>query len=278
MSSSHCLNCEATLDAPSRFCPRCGQTTNTHRLTLGHFFHEFFHALTHADKGIFHLLKELALRPGIVATEYIAGKRKKYFNPFSFFLILMGVYVISNNYFTTPANPRQPDTTVLAGIPTAEGKTAYLTMMRRSSEISGFMKKHSNILAMFAVPLFSLLSWFFYRKAAYNYAEHLTANLLFVTFSNLVFTLLIFPLHGLFGDGRETYNMFISLGLLLQVVYITWCYYQFLPAKKGFSKLSRAFGLSLLGVVLWSLVTMTAIALYIYRSPAFVKFFTRMAA
>jgi len=138
------------------------------------------------------------------------------------------------------------------------------------------MARHGNRLAMFAVPLFSLLSWIFYRNAAYNYAEHLTANLLFVTFSNLAFTVIVFPLKGLFGSGNAGANMFIYLGLLLQVIYFTWCYYQFLPSRPGIRKVLGAFGLSLLGVVLWSLVTMTAMALYIYRSPAFIDFFARM--
>ena len=276
MSSFSCLNCEATLDQNTRFCPYCGQKTNTHRLTLGHIFHDFFHALTHADKGIFYLLRALALKPGIVAQEYIAGKRVKYFNPFSLFLILMGIYVISNNFFAPSSKPLQPDSTVLARIPTEEGKKAYITTIRRASEVTGFMNKHSNILAMFAVPLFSFLSWIFYRKAAYNYAEHLTANLLFVTFSNLVFTVLVFPLQGLFGAEKGVANIFVYLGLILQVIYFTWCYFQFLPSRPGFRKFMGCFGLSLLGVILWTLVTMTAMALYIYRSPAFVNFFTRM--
>jgi hypothetical protein len=276
MSSSNCLNCEATLNSPARFCPQCGQKTNTHRLTLGHFFHDFFHALTHADKGIFYLLKELALRPGIVASEYIAGKRTKYFNPFSFFLILMAVFVISNNYLAQPAKAREPDSAVLARIPTEEGKKTYLTMMRRGNEISGFMNKHGNILAMFAVPLFSFLSWIFYRKAAYNFAEHLTANLLFVTISNLIFTIIVFPLQGLFGGGDGKNNMFLALGLILQVIYFTWCYYQFLPSRPGILKLPGALALSLLGVILWTLVTTTGMALYMYRSLSFVNFFTRM--
>jgi ribosomal protein L32 len=110
MSSNSCLNCEATLDFTARFCPNCGQKTNTHRLTLSHLFHDFFHALTYADKRILYLLRALALKPGIVAREYIAGKK------------------------------------------------TYITMIRRSSEVTGFMNKHSNIPAMFAVPLFSFLS------------------------------------------------------------------------------------------------------------------------
>jgi hypothetical protein len=56
-----------------------------HRITLKHFFHEVFHAFTHTDKEIFHLLKSLATRPGSTARQYVLGKRQSYFNPFTVF-------------------------------------------------------------------------------------------------------------------------------------------------------------------------------------------------
>lgn len=74
-----CKNCGTAFEG--KFCPNCSQKAATHRLTLGHFIHETTHALTHTDKGILLLIKELFVRPGIVAREYVEGKRKKYFNP-----------------------------------------------------------------------------------------------------------------------------------------------------------------------------------------------------
>ena len=93
MKVSHCSNCNALARTDDKYCSKCGQEIHVHRFTLGHIFHEFFHAFTHADKGIFYLLKELLVKPGTVAREYIGGKRKKYFNPFTFFLILAGLFV-----------------------------------------------------------------------------------------------------------------------------------------------------------------------------------------
>ncbi|GEM_PF-4297466 len=85
MHPTDCLNCGAAWQPGMNYCPQCGQKTDIHRLTFTHILHEFFHAFTHADKGIFHLLKGLATQPGTVAREYVEGKRKKYFNPFTFF-------------------------------------------------------------------------------------------------------------------------------------------------------------------------------------------------
>lgn len=75
MQPTICLNCETALSDGQRFCPNCGQKTDTHRLTWKHFSHEVFHALAPADKGLVYLFKKLVLRPGVVAREYLAGKR-----------------------------------------------------------------------------------------------------------------------------------------------------------------------------------------------------------
>src|ERR1700730_19439583 len=80
MHPTNCLNCGTMLTADDNFCPVCGQKTDTHRISFSHIFHEFFHTLTHADKGVLALLRDLAVKPGMVAAEYIAGKRKKYFH------------------------------------------------------------------------------------------------------------------------------------------------------------------------------------------------------
>jgi hypothetical protein len=86
-----CKNCENSFEG--KYCPNCSQKADTHRFTIKHFAHEFFHAFTHTDKGIFFLIKELFLRPGKVAREFNAGKRKKYFNPITYLLIVMALQI-----------------------------------------------------------------------------------------------------------------------------------------------------------------------------------------
>jgi len=270
MSETICLNCQAESQPFQKFCSQCGQTFATHRLTLPHFIHDLFHALTHADKGIFYLLKGMATKPGVVAREYIAGKRKKYFNPFTFFLILMGLYVFSNTIFSAQKNI-EPSSQVLAKIPTEEGRLKY----KRGLEVSMFMLKHGNIVAMIAVPFIAFIAWLFYRKNRYNYAEHLTANLMFVTFSNLVFTLLVLPLQGLYR-GSPAFGYFVYGGLLLQAIYYTWCYYQ-LMQYRSFGKLVKVFLVSALAIFLWSIFAMSLMGLYIYRNAHFYEFFRQMS-
>jgi len=164
MSPANCLNCSSELTTNQRFCANCGQKTAIHRITLPHFIHEFFHAFTHTDFGIFHLLKELTLRPGTVAREYVNGKRKKYFNPFTFFLLVMALFVFAAGLLTRSLPAVAPDPAVLAQIPTEAGKAKYVAMITRAGQAMAFMAKYSNVVGLVAVPFLSLITWLFYRR------------------------------------------------------------------------------------------------------------------
>lgn len=274
MNSHPCLNCGNTTAGSAKYCSHCGQNTHVHRFTIRHFFHEFFHAFTHADKGIFHLLKCLTLQPGTTAREYITGKRKKYFNPFTFFLILMAVFVLSNNFFTKPLDLRKVDPVVLQHIPTQEGKKMYVERTERGNTASIVMRKHGNIVAMVAVPFIAFFTWLFYRKRGFNYAEHLTANMMFVAFSNLIFTLVIFPLVSLVGN--HTFSLSITIiAMLLQGLYLGWALNGFLQLKTTGQRMVSFFAATLI-ILLWALFSMMMIAIYIYQGADFFDFFSRM--
>src|SRR5689334_23434282 len=88
-----CKNCSTEFEG--KFCPNCSQKANTHRFTIGHFAHDAFHAVTHTDKGVLFLIKELFRRPGEVALEYNAGKRKKYFNPITYLLLVSALQIFA---------------------------------------------------------------------------------------------------------------------------------------------------------------------------------------
>ena len=100
MQGTSCQNCGYTIEPGAVFCSRCGQKTNLHRFTMPHLSHEIMHAVTHTDKGIFFLMRELTLRPGEVLYNYLSRhQRKKYFSPFTFLLLMAGLLLLSNSTF-----------------------------------------------------------------------------------------------------------------------------------------------------------------------------------
>jgi hypothetical protein len=151
-----CKNCHAAFEG--HFCCTCGQKAETHRITLSHIVHEFFHAFTHADKGVLFLMKELVTKPGIVAREYVEGKRKKYFNPLSFLVLTSAIHfylVTITGYYHNSSN--------------TQGARVRYPM----NEVFEIIDHHGKLLELFLlVPLISIIGWLFFRRPKYNLAEH----------------------------------------------------------------------------------------------------------
>ncbi len=169
----------------------------------------------------------------------------------------------------------RPDQEVLARIPTAEGRERYVSILHRANNVRHFLTSKANIVAMVAVPLIAFISWLFFYRRGFNFAEHLTANMMFVVFSNLVLVVLIFPLKAMLKNDSLGAKL-PFLGMLLQVLYLWWCYNGFFQLRTPALR-TKSFLVSLFSISLWFMFSLTMVAIYIYQSWDFYKFFGRMA-
>ena len=255
-----CPNCSADLETTYAFCPQCGQTTHIHRFNLPHIFHEFFHAFTHADKGVLFLIRSLARRPGITAREYVLeGKRKKYFNPFTFLLIVLGLNLSVNilvKPYTKDYSPQQSATPrVTPAIP--KEKLPYIQRRRAASS---FIEKHINVVGLLAIPVFALIFWLFFRRTGINYSEHLVAHIFFAGFFSLVSIIATLLLGFVFNQYLSYLNRFL---LLFQLVYLTIAYHQFIGYERPIQYL-RTSAATLLALITWFVASGGAVLLYVY--------------
>ncbi|HYJ37617.1 MAG TPA: DUF3667 domain-containing protein [Chitinophagaceae bacterium] len=233
MHPTNCLNCGTILTADDQFCPSCGQKTNTHRFTLSHILHEFFHSFTHADKGFLGLTLDLAIKPGIVAREYIGGKRKKYFNPFTYYLLCTAIILFSVNLFTNLGQPLKADPKIVAKIPNEKSKQAYFKIINRTNTASAFMKRNLNTASNLFLPFYAFLSWIFFRRRGYNYSELLVAYMLFTSFSSLIIALFFTPwLGAIMKQGAKPILLYLGgATILIQIIYIGIAHYRFFQFK-----------------------------------------------
>lgn len=81
-----CLNCHSALRGEN-FCPNCGQKNDTRRLSLGEFLLESLSNFFAFDGRFFNTFIGVLLRPGVVAREFISGKRTRYMNPVRFYFL-----------------------------------------------------------------------------------------------------------------------------------------------------------------------------------------------
>ncbi len=262
--TANCLNCQVPILPEHQFCSNCGQSKKVHPISFPYLFQDLIHGFTHADIGIFHTIKMLAIKPGLVAREYLEGKRKKYFPPMNFYLILVGLFVFTLGFFHTF---EQPGTFAQAKeqvrkIPNAVQRERMLKKMDRAETAMTFMTKKSNLVSLLvATPLAALLFFLFYFKRGYNYAEHLVANLYFSGFSSLFFILIIAPLIS-FMDNQTFYLTAIGVFLIGETVYRSIAYYQFIN-RKGIKHYLYALLASIIVVGAWIFLSGWAIRYYI---------------
>jgi hypothetical protein len=255
-----CANCGNPFRDGDIYCSQCSQQVETHKLTVGHLLHELVHAVTHADKGLFVLIKELAIRPGIVAREYVEGKRKKYFNPFTFVLICLSIFVFINATFHVVDNQVKADPNILRQLPTAEAKEKYLQIMQRTAIMLNFFTKKSNLIYLLAIPLYATLMWLFFRRR--SFAEHLVANMFFNGFLALLTSLILSPLLGVTQLKAST-PLLMAFTFLIQIAYLSWANYGFLnmERRRSYFKIILAI---LTIVVVWLILSGTAAMYYVF--------------
>ena len=168
----HCLDCGAPLQFRQRFCSMCGQPADTHRLTTREIGHDLLHALVHADRSAYTVIKALVTRPGHVAREFVAGKRRRHFGPFASLVILTAI------------------TTLLVNV------TGFhsITSPNGLNALQSFEERHLNLIVLAQVPLLSLFFLVVFRRERLNYAEHIVLATYAFCLRALIFCVLILPL------------------------------------------------------------------------------------
>lgn len=262
--SGECLNCESALGESFKFCPHCSQQTDLHRLTLHDILHDALHYFTHADKGFIQLLKELAIKTGRVAKEYISGKRKKYFPPLNFFLLVATIYVLitSLSALQTSSGNVLREPSEVSNIPDKARREHVLHIYERKEKAQHFMSRYSNIVAMIAVPLITLLYWLFYIRGRYNYTEHLIGCMYMVGFTNLFYVVFLYPLSLLFVKQSTAPLILALIFMVLQVIYNSIFYFHFIN-KQSKSSAFKATATSLFVVLFWFAFSGLLVGLYI---------------
>ena len=90
----HCPNCGAALTG--NYCHNCGQK-KMHReeFSVKHFFGHLVHEFTHLDSNkILKTLSGLVFKPGLLTSEYLAGRKGSYINPIRIYLTFSALYFL----------------------------------------------------------------------------------------------------------------------------------------------------------------------------------------
>jgi hypothetical protein len=205
-----CRNCDADVPLRQVYCGNCGQKYATERLTLHEIGHDLLHAFMHVDRSAFSLVRMLLSRPGTVALNYVQGKRKRYFGPFGFLVVVVA----------------------------AASAVIVLTGFRAVSSdspnaVADFLQSHINLLMFAEVPLLAAYSRLLDVRGRFNLAEHLV--LAAYTSSMRVFfaTLIVIPFWYVFRPSNPAAVALASL--VIWALYFGFAASQFFPGRRALS-------------------------------------------
>jgi hypothetical protein len=222
-SAGLCRNCNAAVAPDMAYCPKCGQAAAVPRLTLQEIGHDFMHAFMHVDRSALSLIRLLLTKPGIVAAEYIAGKRKRYFGPFGFLVItvalasamiaISGFHVVFTlmNFQTVTPSPL--------------------------NQVAYFLQRHINLIFFAEVPVLAAFCRLMgLRNAArFNYAEYLVlasyTSGLHMVFFGLVVCPVWYVLKSRPAVAADLYLAYLPIWPL----YFGYAFSQFLPGPRLWS-------------------------------------------
>ena len=177
----NCLNCEELLQG--NFCIQCGQPASTGRITFKETFKHFLSSTLSMEGPLLLTIHHLIISPGLVFKEFIEGKRKKYYKPVPFYVLLTASYII---------------TRALIDYDPLEGQMGSLGQQgsedaNKGREAARFMVDNINNIMFFLVFSIALNLKLFFRKK-YNLAEYTSIGLfitgLYILFGIIMMTII----------------------------------------------------------------------------------------
>jgi len=149
-----CKNCNTIFEG--NYCNNCGQKAGEKQFMLSNLPGEFLHGFYHVHSGLLFTIRELFIRPGETLRGYIYGKRVKYFNPFTYLLLvsLVGGFLYKWSGMSDHMNE----------------------IFLASGETIRFTGKYYNYRMLLTIPGYAIMCSIIYRSFKYNIAEHLIVN------------------------------------------------------------------------------------------------------
>lgn len=136
------------------------------RLDASQLVRELIATIFNLESSLWRTLIGLTLRPGKVAREYVAGRRRSYFNPLKYLLVTAGTMALLNWRLSAPTE--EIDAAVLAEVSAAIPNLPE-EMLEVVLSLVHVMQRWSKELQLLMVPLYAIAYRLFWRKD--NFAE-----------------------------------------------------------------------------------------------------------
>lgn len=198
-----CMNCEEPLTG--KFCSNCSQRSQTRTMDWKWLVHEVQYGIIQMDRGFFFTLKELFTRPGPAIRDYLEGKRKRYFSPFTMLMILGALNVLLANWVGVAEH------------------TVHRKSQGPDPDMVEYMEWVINYQTYLMLALLPFVAWgtsVFMSKFGHGFVEHVMINA-FILVQITAFGLITTPLDTLEGKVPD---WFFDLMICITVGLIFWTF------------------------------------------------------
>lgn len=234
-SQSKCLNCGTELAGV--YCFQCGQKVlESSERTFKHFFMQFFGAAFFLESNFLKNLWYLITRPGFLAKEFLEGRRKRYMQPLSLFLLINLFYFMINPITDLNLSLReqmnQPHhfsfINKMIDRRLATRDVDFDTYAREYGEQSTSLSK---ILIIVHAPIFALFSMLIYSRKKFFFMDHVTFAVYFTGFC-LLFAIIF----------RWIFSFSVWLTVPGRVIQIIWSFLPLLLLTYFFLSIKKFYG------------------------------------
>jgi hypothetical protein len=209
-TSAHCAACGAPL--AGSFCAACGQRALDQRHTIRSLVGGAFRRLFDAESGLTHTLIQLAVNPGRVVRDYLAGRTIIYTHPVAYVIVAFAVFVVAFRWSGGMGG-------------------------------GGFERLSSGTIPLFLAVASRIVFW----RAGLNYAEHLIVNMFLFAQVVLIVTGALVLGYVVPESGQL---MVVGGALAVACAYVIWSYTRVFSQRPGLAAAGGLLVL-VLGVSLW---------------------------
>lgn len=208
-----CKNCGA--EVHEIYCGQCGQDSRIGRVSIKELLNKTLSLFVRIDKGVLKIIPALLIDPGQTVRNYLNGQRQKYINPLQFLVIMTGISTLLTFQYHIL------DSMVVGGSYSDEEKLYILQM-------DAFVYRYMNIILFIGVPVFALITYLFFKRSGYNYAENLAMQSYYAAERSAIFSITIIPLVLIFSSNVR---VIMNIYALISIIYFYYAFAKFFEFK-----------------------------------------------
>lgn len=205
-----CKNCETKVNG--NYCAACGQKTSVDKVTFKETIQDLLDAIFSVNAPLLTTLKISVINPGKLFSEYLKGKRKKYYRPVTFFILMTVIYLVIRGII----NYDPFGSTILQ---VNDPTTSQLLTKARNFMLFNIDK----LLFVFIFGMGLMLKLFFYKKN--SLAEFLAISFFLMGTYTILTTLNMFYI-------RYIENSFQGINILIMLLYFIYSMVSFFKKRK----------------------------------------------